>query len=324
MKKLLFFLMLFVMCSAQAQVLLGKEPPIVGGSEGKNYAVIIESPLSKKAMLDSVLNLFSEMGIVAKDKVDVIDDKVTEVKVDLTRSIGFFVEKKMMGVALVLPPSQVDFTLRAEFYETGKIRLVAEDFDLKFLTMPGSNTAISKDQSPTQKAYWDAYNTVYMSNSALGKVITFVLSEANGFNLTKVRESMAKVVADEINHYMLAEAMVKAGEASWQTMDTYVNYLETTPKYPGKNYEVAAAKKYLEEGRLGQLSQNKWKKDVRARFNQLYSLLAASVKGKILKAAEDGVVTWDLVNDKLVPVDEKLQKKFIKKGWTFEDNSDEI
>ena len=134
-------------------------------------------------------------------------------------------------------------------------------------------------------------------------------------------EKMDNYFADIDTKYKNYAQLVKEGEAKWMTPTDYMEYLKTSNRRKVE-LEIAALQKYLDEGRLPGVPEDRWQKSIRKVFDMLFIASSEHLEAHIMGVAEDGKQTWEDVDGKVLPIDPKLRKTYEKKGWTYTNNED--
>ena len=81
-------------------------------------------------------------------------------------------------------------------------------------------------------------------------------------------------------------------------------------------------KKLVDDGRMPGVPEDRWEKNIRKAFDMLFIASSEHLEATIEGVAEDGEQTWENVDGKVLPIDPKLRKTYIKKGWTYTHNED--
>ena len=317
MKKLISLLVLtcFSM-AAHAQLMFGKPQfAMRGGMEGRNYAVLIKSGKNRRDQVDGMTHFLRKYGIVEHLNLDEINDRTTDLTVPFTLYETQDYCKGMMGVKYLTYPVMLDGELRFEFNENGDMLMVIQNLKSRLLTFLDTNS--NKPNSAAREEYNGEGAAVMMANSALGR---FLIWANIGFdNMDEFYAKMDNYFADVDHKYRNYTTLVKSGEAKWMTPEEYVEFLKHIDR-PGKRYELDAMEKYVKEGRLPGVPEDRWQKKIRDVFDMLFIGSAEHMNAEIFGVGEDGIDTWARFDDKLLPVDEKLRKTYIKKGWTYQNH----
>ena len=315
MKKILFVFALMlqtVIMKSQpmdVQFMWGKpQSVIIGGQEVKNYAAIIKTDLSKRDVVAKTTAFMMEYGFVNKDdlKLDEIDENTAEYSIPIIFPLTQFKN----GMALECP-MLVRATARFEFHENGKVMIVFQDMYNKLL---GVYREALKNGSANINAYKEEASMILMTKSLIGKALIYAQTDA------KQREEIYKQSAkyfenlsERVNVYV---NMVSANEASWLDAQQIINQYEQYP-VTGSKYIINYLQKCIEEKRLPSLADKRWTKQLRPCFDEMFKAVNFCLNGEIEGIAEDGNQTWALVNGMLLPTDQKIQNKYIKKQLSY-------
>ena len=122
--------------------------------------------------------------------------------------------------------------------------------------------------------------------------------------------------------WIVYDNLEKENTGKWLSNLEYIEWEKThsTFKEGSKNYEaeINGLQKFYDEHRMFLLSEDRWEKHARPLCDNLFRAIAAGIDGKIVGIAEDGNQTWDMVDGALLPTDPKLQKKYQKKGLSYD------
>lgn len=322
MKKIL----LMAVLALQAVVTFGQSPPqvitynkslgVVGGQEGKNYAVIISTTMPKRDLVASTTKFLAEYGLV--DEGDVKLDEIDESTGEYT--VPFYLPQpmspaKMMGMPIVDAPIKVYGQLRFEFHEQNVMVVVQNLSTVPLIILrrqwSDGKPALAEDYHGEQAA-------LLMAHSFVGKMVMF----ANGVDSKDAKAALDNYFADIDARYKVYNQIVADGDGRWMTNEEYVAY-ETAQSQFGKdtkNYqaEINGLNQWLAEHRMFLLSEKRWENHIRVCFDNLFRAINAGLGGKIAGVAEDGNQTWAEVNGQILPTDPKLQKTYLKKGLSYD------
>ena len=324
---------------------LGDPFGIVGGKDGKIYQIIVKTGKSKKEVVDLTAKMLQSMGIVKAEEVkrdlDKVNDKMSEYSVPFYFPTGIGIHPAGSEPLLVYG------TFRFEFYDGG-VKLSIEDFDEQFFIVHKTNTD-RFERTENMKVY-DEYCAeaakAAKATSGFGKLIAkidkvqeithisgtprgFIEDAKKQFN-TKMAEADAerlKILDDYrsrvVKQQDLFDKMIKAGEARWYTLDSYMAAAKASDTF--NKYEKAATafmnkyEKAREQNKLYALPAKRWHRDIRYIFDGMFLTLAEVLEGSIEGVAEDGVQTWEREGDLVVPTDPKQKAKYLKKKKSFTD-----
>ncbi|ATA73405.1 hypothetical protein CGC49_09060 [Capnocytophaga sp. H4358] len=314
MKKIFLLFALFVLVanfanSQDMPAYMLKNPWVQGGKEGKNYAVIIHTDLSKKELITSTINRLKDFGIIDSKKeikVDQVDENISQFSFPVI-FLQTMAKDRMMGMGLVRSPLEIYAELHFEFHNTGGFLLAIKNLKNKRLTLLRMYDSSSDSKNEAYNEYRAEYDTTLMSKSLL----TSILVTLNGRNVDEMNKRMTDYLADVESKFKTYETLVSQGDAAWFDGQELVSHFDAID-FPGKKYSFPMIKKAVEEERLIDVPEKRWEEHIRPFFDDIFKYLAFSLKGKIHAVAEDGEPTWEIVEGLLVPTDKKLQKKYLK------------
>jgi hypothetical protein len=287
--------------------------PIKGGNDGKTYAIIIRTDLSKQALVDTTTQFLARYGIVDRNnvKLDEINDETSEliIPVVLRQTIG--TAKGMMGIKMTVPPVKVHADLRFEFHDNGGVMIVVQNMrnSIFQLVKKGEKQlafSFSDKSDPDYAEYEGEVYAVSTTNSFMGKVMIAMNTGLDGYSAFMKKAN--DYFADINSKNKVYDALVRKSFAKWLTNEEFIQYLENT-KYAGKELEVTSCKKALDEGGLLGVGQYRWENQVRDCYDLLFKTIASGILGTIEGVAEDGEQTWISMDGSIVPVDPKWPDK---------------
>ncbi|MDR1583127.1 MAG: hypothetical protein LBS55_07725 [Prevotellaceae bacterium] len=321
MKKVFFILAFLVLAihthvSAQVAPLIhGSKSvtPIKGGSEGKTYAVIIRTDLSKQALVDSATLFLAHYGLVDRNNVhlDEINEETSEYTVSITIP-QTITTAKMMGMSIIVQPVMVDADLRFEFHDNGSVMIVFQNlknYIFQFVEKAEQclTTKFGKlEQDPSYKEYGGEQSAVLTTNTLIGKALIGLNTGLEGYSafMKKVDEYFVDIGSK----YKVYGELVKKGFAEWLTDKELIQYADNTD-FAGKKNTVEGYRKAYDEGKMLGVGQGRWEKQIRECCDLLFKTIAAELSGTIEGVAEDGEQTWINIDGAVVPVDPKWKDK---------------
>ena len=144
----------------------------------------------------------------------------------------------------------------------------------------------------------------------------------NGGSISDFEAQLDKYFEDLDKRWIVYDNLEKENTGKWLSNLEYIEWEKThsTFKEGSKNYEaeINGLQKFYDEHRMFLLSEDRWEKHARPLCDNLFRAIAAGIDGKIVGIAEDGNQTWDMVDGALLPTDPKLQKKYQKKGLSYD------
>ena len=310
---------------------------IYGGENGNNFAAIYStgSPTRQAAISQAVdflvkYNLIKkENSAAAKKAVKEYDDTQSEFTVPVSLRFGWHGTAPVMGAVSPLAPVIINADLMFQFFDEGKVRLIIKNFrDYSYVdyayrskSMMGNKTTDGILNDKEKEAYKN-YMLAPVMKDGLGKAITAFLVWGNKgldnmadfyrawddyLSNIDIQLELAKKLADG-GYYMFGspEEVLAAYRdlASKDDLNVPSASLDTFEK------DIAAEK-------LGFVYELFWRRDIKVQFDYLFIAVNSFLGGKIEGIAENGEITWELVDDKLLPVDTKLRKKLEKKGQDY-------
>ena len=280
MKKYCLILFASLFClTAYSQVLFNKYK-IKGGKEGKNYAAIISSTMSKKEIVEKVFETLGKDGLSMEgEKTNTISDDMSEFKIRFNFTI-LDRNERLFGMVVSECPLRFHCDYRFEFYDNGNVLFCCENFDVEILTIWRESYTNSKRRD--------------------SKTMQEFLSREGNFQKRK----------------KLYDRMVQEGFARWYFPNNYVYALEQGWTSWRKS-EAKRAKKLLSNNILLGVTKKTWEEDIVTYFDNDFIKFSKKINGEIIGVAEDGNQIWALKDGKLLPTDKTLQKEFIRNNKTY-------
>jgi hypothetical protein len=322
MKKV-FFILAFLVLAVHTHVSAQYTPPLIygsksitpikGGNEGKTYAVIIRTDLSKQALVDSATLFLAHYGLVKKSDIhlDEINEETSEYTVPITIP-QTMTTTRMMGMPIVIGPVMVDADLRFEFHDNGNVMIVFQNFKnyiFQFVEK-GEQRVMTKfdkfEQDPSHEKYREESSTLLTSSSLLVKGLAIVKGGIKFYN--EYRAKVGEYFADIDSKYKVYGELVKKGFAEWLTDEELIQYVDNTD-FAGKKNTVKGYRKAYDEGKMLGVGQGRWEKQIRECCDLLFKTITAGLSGSIEGVAEDGEQTWINIDGAVVPVDPKWKDK---------------
>ncbi len=300
-----------------------------GGENGKNFAAIFSTnTTSRQESISQCIQFLSNHNFIIDEEtvlasVKEYNESQNEFTVPVEFRFGWHGTAPVMGAVSPLPPMYLIADLLFQFYDEGKVRLVIKNFREKsyfdWLTYSKNKTKtpetiLSKDDFEKYKGHRSAV----LSQDGLGNFFTKVLlvlnSKAeyvkdvdktlNDF-LSKVDDQI-RIVAnlEEAGYCILGtpEQIVAYGRKMNENNEFLVNYTSM----------LDFAEQELANEKLIFVYPYFWQRDIKREFDYLFILFNSCFGGTIEGIAEDGELTWELVDGKLLPTDSKLRKQLIK------------
>lgn len=283
---------------------------IPGGPEGRNYAAIIKTQETKKSIVEKSLNFMKKYGFVPADtKVDAIDSSSSEASFDVEMPITMFYQEM-----LTYTPNKLYSTMRFEFHDSN-VMIVFQNFSNEMLGIYHKKYGDKK--SDAYNAYEEEDNALRLRKTLIGKFLIHANMDIN--ERRAFRQELDKYFNDIVTKEKTYEQLVKNGEAKWLDAQGVVKQLTENP-VPGAKYTLAFLDKPESKNVLLAISEKRWRKQVKGMLDNIFMSFSEELNGEIEGIAEDGNQTWEIVDGKLLPIDPKLKKTFIKKGWDFYNN----
>ncbi len=283
------------------------------------YSAILNTDLKKEQLIDKTKSLFLEEGLAdsAQLATVVYDEKLSEYKIRFGFSNGQLIEKGMMGIKFVAPAVTLYFDAIFSFNNLGQIKITFTNFDSEVLGIKNDkgilNTWRNADiyggpEIVSDTVVWNEYQTLVVTETAMGKALLW----ANGrLDLAQkaTRGEFRKKLNEQFNTY---EGCVNTGSGVWITKENIANYEVQNNKYWNDQVTKLKADKLVLS-----VDNYRWDNYFELNYNYFFKEIAYLINGQIDKIAMDGNVKYQIYDGKLLPVDEKERKTWLKKNIEF-------
>ncbi|MDR2764023.1 MAG: hypothetical protein LBB90_03225 [Tannerella sp.] len=327
MKKVLILVVLFISVIVQgsAQLPIPSLPPdykpshipVKGGKDGKNYAVIISTALSRKDLIKKTVDFLVQWKMVNPDevKLDEISDEQAEYTVPVLLRQSFYGIPFKMGLSLPYPPVVIFGDLRFEFHDNGKVMIVIENLrEMIFCVInKGVTNFVFNEESskdPNVSEYYGLLANVTVENSLLAKILVGATGGVGG--LIEYNKKMGEYFNNIDSRYELFDKIESAGKGTWLTDEKFVAYGDNTIAYvkgEGLKTMLDVHKSYLDEGRLLAIPRMRWEDNIRFVMAILFKSINIVLEGSIEGVAEDGEQTYYNIDGTVLPLDPKWKDK---------------
>lgn len=338
---LLFASMSLGLCNIQS--FLGKMSQfLIGGEDGKNYAAIImtSNGSSRTEAIKSTIDFLMEYDLVP-DKEKVLnelkeyDETQMEFTVPVSLRIGFHTTPPVMGASGVLLPMILNMDLSFQFYDNGAVRLVFKNFkDYSYVARgyydkaanPNALALMDDSSKEYDEAFTGYYTTASMTGSGMAKAITGFLAWANkGLEgVPEMFNAINEVMGEIKKQFEVMDRLTEAGyfcimdgeEEIGMFKEIVENHNSLQPE-KSMTATIDMAQSKYDQGYMLNVMEKLWREDIKQQFDFIIQVFRTSLNGQITGIAEDGEQTWELVGEKLLPVDKKLRSKLEKAGKTY-------
>jgi len=287
--------------------------PIKGDEEGKNYAVIINTSLSKKALVDSTTKFLAQWDLVdlKNVKLDEISDEQSEYSIPLVLRQSFTSVSGMMGMPMTPSPAILLFgNLRFEFHENGNVMIVFDNFKEKsFFVLDKTKSSIdinNTDKDPLVDEYNGHYSAATMENTFLLKALIVLNKGTDG--LKEYSKSLDDYFKDVDSKFELFSKLAASGRGDWLTDVQYLQFAQNTKEINNEKY-ISWVKQNIDEGRLISIPKKRWDDKLKPLIDQLFKAINISLNGNIEGVAEDGEQTYINIDGTVLPIDSKWKDK---------------
>jgi hypothetical protein len=287
--------------------------PIKGGEEGKNYAVIINTKLSKRDLVDKTGTFLAKYQLIKPEylKLDEITEGLSEYTIPVALRQAFNGISAMMGLKIVVPPVVIGGNLRFEFHDNGNVMIVWENLkETVFCETDGERLVnYDRDKNPDMAEYYGLYAAATLEGSA---ILTVLIVANKGFDgLQEWNKKFDDYFAEIDSKYKVLDDVKRAGKGEWLLDADYVKYLEKSKMSEGKGgaQQLNLTKQYYDEGRILAVNVKRWETKIKPLVADLFKTINVYLEGTIKGVAEDGEQTYIEIDGTVLPVDPKWENK---------------
>ena len=334
MKKITLTITLIIIAalSLQAQITFpGKENAHVyyGGENGKNIAAIFSTNnTSRQESIRQCVQFLSKKKIITNENevlasVKEYNETQNEFTVPVQFRYGWHGTAPAMGAVAPLPPMFLTADLLFQFYDEGKVRIVIKNFhekayyDWVYHSKSNKNnpeTILSGDEFEKFRGHMQAPAL----QDGMGKFFTKLLLVLNSKadQIGEVDKALEEFLDNIDEQILLVDKLVKGGSFFFGTPEEIAALwrdMVTNNDAQGINAGMTdLLEKEIAQEKLVCVFPYFWKKDIKQEFDYFFIAFNNFFGGEIEGIAEDGELTWEVVDGKLLPTDAKLRKQLIK------------
>lgn len=290
--------------------------PIQGGKDGKNYAIILATPLTKAELVDKTIEVLSAYGLMDSTYVRSaeISEELTEFTIPILIRAQMVYLPHLMGAKVIHQPVMLYCNVRFEFHNNGKVMIVYENFSEKAFVLidKATQTAYAKEYDiPELQEYGGHHGAVILGNSLFGKVLVALNKGIDGYK--EWNKQAGDYLQDVNNEYAIYERVRQNGYGDWLTDAGIIALADKRPDVAGYKYASKFAKDNYDRQGLLWVNERRWQEQIKPIQDMFFKSIAVHLGATVEGVAEDGEETWVTVDGVVVPADPKEQKKYIKK-----------
>lgn len=313
-------------CLAQtfSTAVQGKDQNVYPMMKDQSYSTIINTNGSKVEMMNTIKNYLIkyELGDSTALSTYEFDENMSEIKLPLTFSEGQSYGKGMKNYSVVYPPVYLQMDAIFAFNNEGQMMLTLTNFSGAVLCFVDDDGNMNlRKESRSIKEYGDLHNEydekivdeiskLVTLNTGIGRFL--LAANGNGWeNVERARESFIKERREQFKMYNDA---IKYGSTELITEESIINYTLPGFRDKFKEYGIEYANNYHSGNWVLGMNQYRWKNDFQDYFNQVFGDFAHLLNGTIESIALDGNIIYEQSDGKVLPVDAKERKKWLKEG----------
>lgn len=295
----------------------------------QSYSTIINTNASKADMMKTIKDYVLAYEFVTPDMLEEVefDENMSELRFPIYYFEGQSIAKGMMGMAYVNCPIVLKMDAIFDFNNEGQMMLTLTNFSGAIYAFVDDNKVINKrKESRCVKQYGelineydkkitDEYSTILTLNTGIGKA----LLSANGISKEDIANMHQEFNRKRANQFEMYQQAVQKGSTELITEEDIVNY-HSAAESMGKNQKeiwMEQANNYSTGNWVLGMNQYRWNNDFQDFFNMVFREFAILLNGDIESIALDGNIMYEQADGKVLPVDPKERKKWIKKGYSL-------
>ncbi len=292
------------------------------------YSTIINASGSKVEMMNTIKNYLIEYELADSTALSVVnfDEDLSEIKLPLCYKEGQSFARGMMNAAQVAPPIFLQFDAIFAFNNEGQMMLTLTNFSGAIMCFVDDNGVINgrkksrcvekdgKDYNEYDSKITGEYSTILLLNTGVGQFL--LASNGNGWDyVTAAHKEFLNKRRDQFKMY---EDAMKYGSTEFITEETIVNYqLAGFNGDKQKKMWQEIANNYNSGNWVLGMNYYRWSNDFQDYFNMVFRSFANLLNGSIESIALDGNIIYEEFEGKVLPVDPKERKQWIKKGYSL-------
>lgn len=334
-----FALLFFAAITSWAQMTFpGKanQHTILGGEDGKNFGANFSADFpSRHEAISKTVEFLCAFDLVqnaeeALEALKEFDDTKSQLTVPVSFRFGWHGTAPVMGAVAPLAPVILNADLHFDFYDNGKIQVVIRNFSNKAFTdyVTASKSRLKEGRkeedilTPEEVERYKGYIQAPTMQAGLGKAITTFLVFANaGLGKTQeIQQSLGEFLSHIDEQIEIAEKLAGGGYYIFGTPEEALKKYRELIEKDDLNYSPSLIdnfEKEIAEERLVYVYELFWNNEIKQEFDYVFLAISAFFNGTITAISENGVETWVLDGDKLLPTDTKLKKKLVKEGKDY-------
>lgn len=286
----------------------------------QSYSTIINATGSKAEMMKTIKDYLIEYELGDSTAISSVnfDENLSEIRLPLCYREGQSYAKGMMGASLVAPPVILQLDAIFSFNNEGQMMVTLTNFSGSVLCFVDDNGVINKHKSSRGTTKVDEYDqkitdeatTELTLNTGIGR---FLLASNNGWDF--VREAHKQFLEKRKAQFVMYDQAMKNGSTECITEENIMNY-QLAGYENAKTMEIwrEIATNYHSGNWVLGMNQYRWKYDFQDYFNMVFRDFAILLNGSMESIALDGNIIYEEYEGKVLPVDSKERKKWLKEG----------
>lgn len=288
------------------------------------YSAIINTSFDKKDLISKTKDFFILENLANPEQLETVvyDENLSEYKIRFGFRQGQSKAKGMMGAAFVAPPVILYFDAIFSFNSLGQIKVTFTNFDSEVIAFAdqnnflscykggGGNGKVLEAVLPADKVIMEEYSAILMTETGIGKALLWANGGLEMLNKNS-RGEFRKKLNDQFVSYNNA---IENGSSVRITKENIATY---TPIGGMAKFWPDQVAKFKSDNLVISVDKYRWENYFELNFNYFFKEICNITSGKIDKIALDGIVKYESVDGKILPVDAKERKTWLSKNIEF-------
>lgn len=289
-------------------------------SGNRRYSAIINTSIKQEELIDKTIAFLVEEELAEESEIKLVkyDTNLSEYKLRLVFSQGQSKGKSIMGAMFIHCPIHLMFDAVLSFNKLGQVKITFTNFDSQVYAIANEDNVLGVykgvdnmyDNSPKteiDKKIFEEAMVIGTTESSAGRLI---------MRLNNNIEMLEKSVRGEFRlelkkQFELYRKSLVDGSCVIITKDNIDKY---RPIRPDSTIWFQVIDNYRSNNLVISLDNYRWRTYFEPNFNYFIKKITNLVDGYISKIALDGDVKYENVGGKILPIDKRERKRWLKQG----------
>lgn len=292
------------------------------------YSAIMSSDIAKESLISRSKSLFVKEGLISENEIEIIkyNSELSEFNVPFGLKKGMTIGKALMGFKYTKTPVILYFDALFSFNNSGELKVTFSNFKEESFIMVNKDADFEflLNWPEVELPIFEKKRSLEIAETGMGKFLVF----ANGFGLEKIEEIRSEYLMKLTEEFQMYNEVVERGNAKWLTDQELEKYENPTSDVKGGPLAKWSNKKgnqlnskivgsLIEANKIVNVDNQTWNDFFQKTFDYYFKRIAKLIEGDISGIALNGILLYENVDGKILPVDKKLRKKWLKKNIEF-------